>query len=543
MFQEIIPSLMVYYQHLDRTIKDIQQQILQMETITNKTNSHRRPLEMKYMQHKSSLPSTFPEINNDIDKILQTAEQFLSDPNKTQIEPKKQEKQDFEQPKRKLESLKQSNNKKQILSRKVSQKKLSPSKLSMHKRSGSLYKQEVTPKVTQVQSKYPIQQREQTKSFKDQSRLIKQSPTKSIHEKNSILIEDQSKAKPPIPIAQPVRKQPSQPYLQLQPIPQQQQQQQNLNSSYSQQQQSQQQTNNKMENNQQQQQLLLYQQQQQLQQQQQQNALKKLDIHGYKDLSRLKRMKDAIFVEYQQSYSYFREKEQKARARFLTKFHQHMNERRKLLQSSAYGDKQTFFFLSDQIHPQFFSFIEEQLTIGQPKTLLILKYCEQMQKTIDTIEFDDELLKNLKRANKSNISKISLTELIEIFKLWSQVQIIRQNYQQLTQFIQSIPELTYELIQWICLRPKTLKQDKIQIQLSQKVIRYNQYASSSEEALETNKLIIKEEVFRFLWDIIQKLVFSQQQLENSMVLFKSILKFITKNNCSVYVYKKSDLFI
>ncbi|CAD8075983.1 unnamed protein product [Paramecium primaurelia] len=524
MFSEIIPSLMEYSQHLDRTIKELQQQILQMETITNKTNSHKRPLEMKYLQHKSSLPSTLPDVNNDIDKILQTAEQFLSDPNKTQIEPKKQEKQDFEQPKRKLESIKQSNNKKQILSRKVSQKKLSPSKVSMHKRSGSLYKQEVTPKVTQVQPKFPMQQRESTKSFKDQSRLIKQSPTKSIHEKNSIFIEDQSKAKPPIPVVQPVRKQASQPYLQLQPIPQQQQQQQqqNLNSSYSQPQ-----NNNKIENT----------------QQQQQNVLKKFDFNGYKELSRLKRMKDAIFVEYQQSYIYFREKEQKSRARFLTKFHQHMNERKKLLQQSAYGDKQTFFFLSDQIHPQYFSFIEEQLTIGQPKTLLILKYCEQVQKTIDQIEFDDELLKNLKRANKYNISKISLTELIEVFKLWSQVQIIRQNYQQLTQFIQPIPELTYDLIQWICLRPKIIKKEKVQMQLSQKVIRSNQFASSQEEALETNKLIIKEEIFRFLWDIIQKLVFSQQQLETSMTLFKSILKFLTKNNCSIYVYKKSDLFI
>ncbi|CAD8106991.1 unnamed protein product [Paramecium primaurelia] len=522
MFSEIIPSLMDYSQHLDRTIKEVQQQILQMETITNKTNSHKRPLEMKYLQHKSSVPSTLPDINNDIDKILLTAEQFLSDPNKTQIEPKKQEKQDFEQPKRKIESYKQPTNKKQILSRKVSQKKLSPSKVSMHKRSGSLYKQEVTPKVTQVQPKFPIQQRESTKSFKDQSRLIKQSPTKSIHEKNSILIEDQSKVKPPIPAVQPIRKQPSQPYLQLQPIPQQQQQQQNLNSSYTQAP-----INNKMENN----------------QQQQQNALKKFDFNGYKELSRLKRMKDAIFVEYQQSYTYFREKEQKSRARFLTKFHQHMNERKKLLQQSAYGDRQTFFFLSDQIHPQYFSFIEEQLTIGQPKTLLILKYCEQIQKTIDSIEFDDELLKNLKRANKQNISKISLTELVEVFKLWSQVQIIRQNYQQLTQFIQPIPELTYDLIQWICLRPKIIKKDKTQIQLSQKVIRYNQFASSQEEALETNKLIIKEEIFRFLWDIIQKLVFSQQQLETSMALFKSILKFLTKNNCSVYVYKNSDLFI
>ncbi len=52
MFSEIIPSLLEYSQHLDRTIKDLQQQILQMETITNKTNTHKRPLEMKYLPHK-----------------------------------------------------------------------------------------------------------------------------------------------------------------------------------------------------------------------------------------------------------------------------------------------------------------------------------------------------------------------------------------------------------------------------------------------------------------------------------------------------------
>jgi len=48
-----------------------------METITNKTNPHKRPLEMKYLTHKSSVPTTLPDLNSDIDKILMTAEQFL----------------------------------------------------------------------------------------------------------------------------------------------------------------------------------------------------------------------------------------------------------------------------------------------------------------------------------------------------------------------------------------------------------------------------------------------------------------------------------
>lgn len=35
------------------------------------------------------------------------------------------------------------------------------------------------------------------------------------------------------------------------------------------------------------------------------------------------------------------------------------------------------------------------------------------------LQFDNELLKSLKKTNKNNIGKISLPELIEVFKLWS----------------------------------------------------------------------------------------------------------------------------
>lgn len=49
--------------------------------------------------------------------------------------------------------------------------------------------------------------------------------------------------------------------------------------------------------------------------------MKKMEFSGLKDLARLKRMKDTLMNEYSSSYAYFRDKECKARGRFLTKYH------------------------------------------------------------------------------------------------------------------------------------------------------------------------------------------------------------------------------
>lgn len=68
-------------------------------------------------------------------------------------------------------------------------------------------------------------------------------------------------------------------------------------------------------------------------------------------------------------------------------------------------------------------------------------------------------------------------------------------------------------------------------------------APTQEEALELNKLVVKEEIFCFLWETIQKLAFSKQQFESSIVLFKTILKFFSKSHATVYVFKVSDLII
>ena len=46
-----------------------------------------------------------------------------------------------------------------------------------------------------------------------------------------------------------------------------------------------------------------------------------MEFSGLKELGRLKKMKDGALEEYLNSYKYFREKESKARCRFLTKYH------------------------------------------------------------------------------------------------------------------------------------------------------------------------------------------------------------------------------
>ena len=68
------------------------------------------------------------DLNNDIDKILLTAEQFLQDPSKTLIEPKKPDSKldEYDPPKRKPIEPYKPPTKKAVLSRKISQKKFSP---------------------------------------------------------------------------------------------------------------------------------------------------------------------------------------------------------------------------------------------------------------------------------------------------------------------------------------------------------------------------------------------------------------------------------
>lgn len=67
----------------------------------------------------------------------------------------------------------------------------------------------------------------------------------------------------------------------------------------------------------------------------------------------------------------------------MTRFHQHMGERKKIINQDGREFKQTFFVLNEQLQPHHLVFIEQQLTINQPQTLLILKYCELVQQTID----------------------------------------------------------------------------------------------------------------------------------------------------------------
>lgn len=47
-----------------------------MEKITNKPNSHKKPLEPKHT-NKTPTKYVISDINQDIDKIITTAEQFL----------------------------------------------------------------------------------------------------------------------------------------------------------------------------------------------------------------------------------------------------------------------------------------------------------------------------------------------------------------------------------------------------------------------------------------------------------------------------------
>lgn len=77
---------------------------------------------MKYLTHKSSVPTTLPDLNSDIDKILMTAEQFLQDPSKTLIEPKKTDSklEEYDPPKRKPIEPYKPPTKKAVLSRKIS---------------------------------------------------------------------------------------------------------------------------------------------------------------------------------------------------------------------------------------------------------------------------------------------------------------------------------------------------------------------------------------------------------------------------------------